>query len=82
MPNSKIVVIGFNSCVFASNLTKSNANSSYLARVGIPHQKIAEEDMHKAKGGKHIESGGWPVRTAKVLVMAASINLFFVGMFE
>ena len=35
--------------------------------------------MHKAKGGKHIESGGWPVRTAKVLVMAASINLYLWG---
>ena len=32
--------------------------------------------MQKAKGGKHIESGGWPVRAAKVLGMAASINFF------
>jgi hypothetical protein len=42
-------------------------------------KKIAEEDMQKAKGGKHIESGGWPVRAAKVLGMAASINFFLWG---
>jgi len=32
--------------------------------------------MQKAKGGKHIGSGSWPVRAAKVLGIAASINLF------